>query len=199
MGNKRGDETRALIKKCSCALFAEKGFKQITMKDICERTKLSRGGLYCHYSSTQEVFRDILNDLMIHQEDTISEKIVQNISAATILNDVLETYRQEMLDGQSSLSLAILEYFSLQNPSDTENELWEQYQLSLNAWEKLIRYGIEKGEFYHVDVKAVFHLIIFAYQGVRMYSKLMPIKDDIPAGITEQIKKILIKRYESKI
>ena len=46
--NKRGQETRKHIKKCACSLFAEKGFKQVTMKDICDAAKLSRGGLYCH-------------------------------------------------------------------------------------------------------------------------------------------------------
>lgn len=101
-----------------------------------------------------------------------------------------------MMDSPSSLSLAILEYFSLQNLSDTENELFQQYQMSLKSWKNLIRYGIERGEFHHVDVEAVFHLIIFAYQGVRMYSKLMPIKEDIPTGVVEQIKKILIKKNQ---
>ncbi|WP_366521593.1 TetR/AcrR family transcriptional regulator, partial [uncultured Clostridium sp.] len=50
--NKRGEETRKHIKKCACSLFSEKGFKQVTMKDICDVSKLSRGGLYCHYEST---------------------------------------------------------------------------------------------------------------------------------------------------
>ena len=58
--NKRGQETRKHIKKCACSLFAEKGFKQVTMKDICEVTKLSRGGLYCHYESTRQIFPDII-------------------------------------------------------------------------------------------------------------------------------------------
>ena len=36
------------------------GFKQVTMKDICEATQLSRGGLYSHFSSTGEVFKALL-------------------------------------------------------------------------------------------------------------------------------------------
>ena len=101
MINKRGEETRQLIKNCACALFASKGFKQVTMKDICEATKLSRGGLYCHYGSTQEIFKEIINDFMSQQGDTFSEKIAQNLSAIEILNDVLECYRKEMIDSQS--------------------------------------------------------------------------------------------------
>lgn len=193
MENKRGKETRQLIKKYSFALFAEKGFKQVTMKDICEVTKLSRGGLYCHYGSTQDIFKEILNDMMSQQENTFSKKISQNLPAKEILNDVLKIYEEEMLDSQSSLSLAIYEYFSIKENAETQNELYMQYLWFLNVWKELIEYGIKKDEFNNVDFLSVFNLIIFSYQGVRMYSKLMPIDETIPKRIIEQIKKILIK------
>ena len=193
MINKRGEETRKLIKKCACDLFASKGFKQVTMKDICEAASLSRGGLYCHYESTQEIFKEIINDFMRRQEDTFSEKIGQNIPANEILNEVLEKYKAEMLDGQASLSLAIYEYFSIADVSETENELNTQYLASFKAWKNLLDYGIQTGEFNPVDIRPVFDLIIFSYQGVRMYSKLMPINEEIPQGIIEQIRKIIVK------
>lgn len=193
MINKRGEETRKLIKKCACGLFASKGFKQVTMKDICEAASLSRGGLYCHYESTQEIFKEIINDFMHRQEDTFSEKIAQNIPAKEILNEVLEKYKAEMLDGQASLSLAIYEYFSIADASETENELYTQYLASFHAWKNLLDYGIQTGEFNLVDIRPAFDLIIFSYQGVRMYSKLMPINEEIPQGIIEQIRKIIVK------
>lgn len=193
MINKRGEETRKLIKKCACGLFASKGFKQVTMKDICEAASLSRGGLYCHYESTQEIFKEIINDFMSRQEDTFSEKIAQNMPAKEILNEVLEKYKAEMLDGQASLSLAIYEYFSIADASETENELYTQYLASFKAWKNLLDYGIQTGEFNPVDIRPVFDLIIFSYQGVRMYSKLMPINEEIPQGIIEQIRKIIVK------
>lgn len=193
MINKRGEETRKLIKKCACGLFASKGFKQVTMKDICEAASLSRGGLYCHYESTQEIFKEIINDFMSRQEDIFSEKIGQNIPAKEILNEVLEKYKAEMLDGQASLSLAIYEYFSIADVSETENELNTQYLASFKAWKNLLDYGIQTGEFNPVDIRPVFDLIIFSYQGVRMYSKLMPINEEIPQGIIEQIRKIIVK------
>lgn len=192
MTNKRGKETRQLIKKSACSLFAGKGFKQVTMKDICEAANLSRGGLYCHYGSTREIFREIINDFMIQQGDSFSEKIEHQLSAKEILNEVLEKYKNEMLDSQSSLSLALYEYFSIDN-TETGNELCAQYTASFNAWQTLLEYGIKNGEFHHVDIKSVFDLIIFSYQGVRMYSKIMPIDEDIPQRIIEQIKKIIVK------
>ena len=160
MINKRGEETRQLIKNCACALFASKGFKQVTMKDICEAAKLSRGGLYCHYGSTQEIFKEIINDFMSQQNDIFSEKIAKKQSAKKILEDVLEKYKVEMLDNQSSLSLAIYEYFSIKDNAETKNELYVQYLASFNAWQNLLEYGIKNGEFNNVDIKSVFDLII---------------------------------------
>ena len=53
--NRKGMETRQHIKTKARLLFAKKGFKEVTMKDICEATGLSRGGLYCHYDSTVRI------------------------------------------------------------------------------------------------------------------------------------------------
>ena len=129
---------------------------------------------------------------MIQQGDSFSEKIEHQLSAKEILNEVLEKYKNDMLDSQSSLSLALYEYFSIDN-TGTGNELCAQYSASFNAWQTFLEYGIKNGQFHHVDIKSVFDLIIFSYQGVRMYSKIMPIDEDIPQRIIDQIKKIIVK------
>lgn len=181
--NKRGQETRKHIKECAYSLFAQKGFKQVTMTDICEAANLSRGGLYCHYESTRQIFQEMINDMMSRQDHEFDRKINQNQSAVTILNEILEVYRKEMLDSQSSLSIAIYEYFSIHDIASQNNTLYEQYLISANTWKKLIKYGIDRGEFQDVDIDAVYDLIVFSYQGVRMYSKLMPMDEEIPLRI----------------
>ncbi len=176
-------------------LFAKRGFKDVTMKDICEATKLSRGGLYLHYGSTRQIFAEIIDDLMGCQKDEFSEKISDNISARTILTDVLERYKREMKDSQGALNVAIYEYFSSENVSEN-NALVKQYQKSRVMWRQLLEYGIKRGQFNVVDVDAVFDLIVFSYQGVRMYSTLMPIDETIPNNIVTMIKKIILKGEE---
>ena len=120
--------------------------------------------------------------------------INQNQSAITILDEILEVYQKEMLDSQSSLSIAIYEYFSIHDIASQKNTLYEQYLISANTWKKLIKYGIDRGEFQDVDIDAVYDLIVFSYQGVRMYSKLMPMDEEIPLRIIRQIKKILVQQ-----
>ncbi len=189
--NKRGEETRKHIKKYACSLFAEKGFKQVTMKDICEATHLSRGGLYCHYASTRQIFQEIIDDMMAQQEHTIDQKIKEGCPATAILDEILDRYAEEMLDSRASLSVAIYEYFSIREIAVQDNTLYEQYRASAYTWKKLIQYGIGRQEFNEVDIPAVIDLIIFSYQGVRMYSKLMPLDREIPARIMQEIRHIL--------
>ena len=165
------------------------------MKDICEVTQLSRGGLYCHYESTRQIFQEIINDMTGRQDNEIDLKIKQNQSAVTILDDILYKYENEMIDSQSSLSIAIYEYFSSHDIASHNNALYEQYLISANTWKKLMQYGIDRQEFNEVDISAVFDLIVFSYQGVRMYSKLMPIDQEIPARIMKEIRKILVRNY----
>ena len=145
------------------------------MKDICEAAQLSRGGLYCHYESTRQIFQEIMDDMTSVQEN------------------VLDKYASEMMDSQSSLSVAIYEYFSMHEIACQKNALYEQYAMSANTWKKLMQYGIDRKEFHEVEIAAVFDLIVFSYQGVRMYSRLMPIDKEIPLGILKQIRKILVR------
>ena len=47
------------------------------MKDICDSTGLSRGGLYCHYDSTARIFDEILNDFMDNQDEEFRSKMLE--------------------------------------------------------------------------------------------------------------------------
>ena len=194
--SKKGDLTKQSIKAKAIRLFAQKGFKDVTMKDICEVTELSRGGLYLHYSSTKQIFSDIIDDLMNAQGDEFSEKIEQGLSAKEILLQVLERYKNEMMDVGGSLSVAIYEFFSSET-SKQNNALFQQYQKSYFMWKRLLEYGISRGEFNAVDIDTIFDLIVFSYQGVRMYSTLMTIDERTPNHIISLIKTILLPNEEA--
>lgn len=193
--SKKGDLTKRSIKAKAIRLFAQKGFKDVTMKDICEVTELSRGGLYLHYSSTKQIFSEIIDDLMNAQGDAFSEKIEQGLSAKEILLQVLERYKNEMMDAGGSLSVAIYEFFSSET-SKQNNALFQQYQKSYFMWKRLLEYGISRREFNTVDIDAIFDLIVFSYQGVRMYSTLMTIDERTPNHIISFIKILLLPKEE---
>lgn len=157
MGSK-GVKTKEKILQEAYLLFAEKGFKAVTMTDICEKTGLSRGGLYRYYSGTEQIFSEIIS-----KEYVISDRIERHESAIGILEDMLEAIRREIMDKELSLSLAIYEYANLGN---------EDYFVMVNdnakkRWTSLLNYGMEIGEFKRVDTEQITDLILYYYQGLR--------------------------------
>ncbi|MCX4321466.1 MAG: TetR/AcrR family transcriptional regulator [Lachnospiraceae bacterium] len=188
----RGDKTKQEIRDAAYRLFEEKGFKEVTMKDICEQTGLSRGGLYRHYESTEQIFLEIVNAFSDQQKDEVFAKMEQHVPAAVILEELLSKYEREMNDSENSFSLAICEYYSSPAVSKENNSVKRQYEVSKSTWTALINYGMGTKEFKHVDPESIFHVLVFAYQGVRMYSRLMEIERNIPVQITNEIRMLLL-------
>lgn len=188
MGEK-GDLTKQLIKEKAWELFAEKGFKDVTMKDICEKTGLSRGGLYRHYESTATIFREIFSEL---SEDTIEEvdtQIFKQVEAKQILEGLLNQLKEEMLDANHSLSLAIYEY-----SNQVDHTFFQQLNETGRAkWSRLINYGIQSGSFNKVNVEQVIDIIAYAYQGVRMWSRVIQVSENAAEHIAQTVRDLLLR------
>lgn len=190
---KKGEATKAVILSAALALFVEKGFKDVTMTDICEATGLSRGGLYMHYASTREVFADLIGGIMSGLEDEVTGKMKDGMDASVILDALLARYQSEMLDRSGSLGLAFYEYYSGM-PLSEDNAMLKQYYVSKDMLRGLIEYGIERGEFECVHADSVVDLLLFSYQGVRMMSRIMPLDDDgIVVGMIDQIRAMIVR------
>lgn len=183
MGNK-AEKTRGRIRREAYRLFAEKGFKEVTMTDICEMTGLSRGGLYRYYGGTGEIFAEILSE-----EYVIDDRMREHESARVILHDMLEAIRDEIMDKELSLSLAIYEYASLGN-----EELFVRINNGAKKrWMSLIDYGMKTGEFCEVDAAQVTDMILYYYQGLRMWSRVIPFDRQEAEHYVETVRQMLIK------
>lgn len=182
-------QTREHILEKAYTLFAKRGFNCITMKDICVVTDLSRGGLYSHFSSTKEVFEGILEK--INQKDAMNfvEEIKSEIPATLILKNALELMQDEMKHPEDSLSLAMYEYAG-KSGMDLMNHFNE---IGEKKWTKLIEYGISTGEFNKVNVMEIVNIILYTYQGVRMWSRIVKMPTETIESIILHIKKQLIK------
>lgn len=153
------------------------------MTDICEKTGLSRGGLYRYYSGTEQIFSEIIS-----KEYVISDRIERKESATSILKDMLVTIQREILEKELSLSLAIYEYANIGN---------EDFFIKLNdkakkRWTSLLNYGIDNGEFNLVNVPQVVDLILYYYQGLRMWSRVIPFDKREADNYVNIIKNLLL-------
>lgn len=184
----KGDQTKELILATATELFANKGYLGVTMQNICDHTGLSRGGLYRHFDSCQAIFSHILQRLCKSQYLDIQAKLQMKYSPKALVNELFQQYEQELNETHTSLSLAICEYYR-EIQDDQMKQLHEQTR---QMWRTLIQHGIKQKEFHEVDIEVFIDRWLFSYQGLRMWSIMMPVKESAKR-IIEQTKKELIK------
>ena len=181
------ERTREAIINESYALFVAKGFKQVTMKDVCDVTGMSRGGLYSHFSGTDKLFEAVLEKITEKSEMDFRGEIEKGTSAVKILEKALDNMEEEMKHPEDSLSIALYEYAETVNTDVME-------RLNRNAeekWKMLIRYGVKCGEFQNVNVDEIVNVILYSYQGIRMWSRIIAMKPKTVRSITGHIRKQL--------
>ena len=157
------------------------------MKDVCEITGMSRGGLYSHFSGTDKLFEAVLEKITENSATDFQTEIKEGTSAVKILERTLDNMEEEMKHPEDSLSIALYEYAETVNTDVME-------RLERNAkekWKLLIHYGVKRGEFQDVNVDEIVNMILYSYQGVRMWSRIIPMKPKTIRSITDHIRKQL--------
>lgn len=160
-------------------VFAEKGYKNVTMKDIVEACEISRGGLYLYFDSTEQILLEILQMEAQETDDVFSVQITQEDTAADILLLFLKEQKKELLQKKDSLTVAVYEYFFAHKSTDKNNMLRKQFDAGVKVLEKLIEAGIASGEFYCEDPKGAASNIMYVLEGMKINAQTF--------GITEKM------------
>ena len=136
------------------------------------------------YAGTEEIFSEILSE-----EYVIADRIEKKEKASAILEDMLEAIKAEIMDKELSLSLAIYEYANLGN---------EDFFANINdrakkRWMSLLEYGMETKEFKAVDTEQISDLILYYYQGLRMWSRVILFDEQVAEHYVRTVKQLLLK------
>ncbi len=95
--NKYPEETIRLILDAAAALFMEKGYEKTSLQDIINATKLSKGAIYHHFASKEEIFVQICERIGRQNEKELGvirdnphlsgKEKLQEIFRASLLHD----------------------------------------------------------------------------------------------------------------
>src|SRR5437763_3206581 len=80
-------DSRQEILRTAARLFQEQGYDATSMNDVAAALRLSKGGLYHHFQSKDE----ILFDLMNHAMDITQERVVNSVRGITDPEERLRT------------------------------------------------------------------------------------------------------------
>ena len=164
-------------------VFVEKGYKNVTMKDIVEACDISRGGLYLYFSSTEELLLAVLQQEADEIDDIFTETIAEEDSAADILTLFLKEQKKELLRKKNNLTMAVYEY-TFENKDKKDQMLRKQFDAGVKVLEKLIESGIASGEFYCENPRGAANNIMYVLEGMKINSQTMGITE---AMVDEQL------------
>ena len=151
-------------------IFMDKGYKEVTMKDIVEACQISRGGLYLYFSSTKELFEEVLKMEQEDADDVFAESITEETTPTDILPIFLKEQKKELLNKQNSLGKATYEYFFANDIPGRDNLLKKQFDAAVHVLEGLIQEGVESGEFYCEDPRGCARNIMYLLEGLKIAS-----------------------------
>lgn len=79
--NKYPEQTQERIIDASIKLFIEKGYEQTTIQDILDVLKLSKGGLYHHFKSKEDILEAVKQKRAQYAADMLRD-LIKNTKAA---------------------------------------------------------------------------------------------------------------------
>ena len=177
MGDK-SEQKRKLILETARKVFIEKGFKNVTMKDIVEACDISRGGLYLYFNGTDEIFLEVLRMESEEADDVFSHSIKEDATVTDILTLFLEEQKKELLRKKDTLIQATYEFYFENELPKKENILKEQFDTAVIIIKKLIEDGVENGEFYCEDCEGTARNIMYVIEGLKITAQTI--------GVTEK-------------
>lgn len=188
---KKGDTTRQNIRAVAYDLFANFGYTKVTMQDICEKTGLSKGGLYRHYEDKCKLFTDILHELQKTEEKREENGFKQGLSAIKIFNGYLDHIKQDLNRVFPNINIALYEFCVEHKDGAGAEILSTQFKKGQTLLLSLIEYGISEEVFHLTNPEGAVSTILFLVEGLRMANEVMPIPPETLAEVLGQIKEMV--------
>ncbi len=177
--SEKSAQKRMYILETARKVFMEKGFKDVTMKDIVEACDISRGGLYLYFASTEEIFMEVLKLETEETDDVFSGSIGEDAAPSDILALFLKEQKKELLSKRNNLTMAVYEFFFANKFPKKGHLLKQQFDAAVKIIEKLIEAGVDAGEFYCEDPLGAARNIMYVLEGLKIVSQTRGITEDI--------------------
>lgn len=187
MGEKSVLKKEYILEKAR-EVFADKGYKEVTMKDIVEACDISRGGLYLYFDSTKALFEAVLAKEAAQTGDSFLNQVKDDATASDILTVFLKEQKKEILSKDKTLTIAIYEFYFGNRVPKRENRLRKQFESGVKVLTALIQTGVESGEFQCENPKAKARNIMYVLEGLRVAGNVFGVSEDT---VDEQLVVIL--------
>lgn len=156
----------------------QKGYLQVTMKDIVEQCQISRGGLYLYYDSVENIFLEVLQLETQDSGADFFKGLSEDASVREVLQVFFHAQKMEILQSYS-LDRAIYEYFLSHLDTFQNAYLKKQFEQGRNVLKQLIMTGKVNGEFLCESEDTCADTIMYLLEGMKASARTIGISEKI--------------------
>ncbi|PDX98843.1 TetR family transcriptional regulator [Bacillus pseudomycoides] len=154
---KSAEEIKKEIAYQAEELFSQKGYAATSMEDICEITERSKGSIYYHFKSKEELFLFVVKQHTYDWLEKWNEKENHYHTSTEKLYGLAEYHVEDI---QQPIFSAVEEFSTSQIVSkETLDEMLVLARASYGVFEKLIEEGIKSGEFRQGDTRDLMYIV----------------------------------------
>ncbi|OMF56259.1 TetR family transcriptional regulator C-terminal domain-containing protein [Paenibacillus sp. FSL R5-0766] len=145
-------------------LFAQKGYSATSMEDICTINNRSKGSIYYHFKSKEELFMYLIK---LNNEDWMDAWLDKESGYKTAIDKLYGLADHYVDDLANPLNHAINEFVSGQVVSqEMLDEMLSLIRIPYATYESIITKGMEDGELKPDDPQDVMHIIYGLFSGL---------------------------------
>ncbi len=168
-------DARAQILAAAISLFARQGFANTSMNDIVRESGLSKGGVYWHFKSKDDLIAAIFDSFFGGQELILANVLGSEANAAEKLTQLAQLASAD-LEAAFAEFPASLEFYTLAARSEPLRErlrqFYDTYHQQICA---LLQEGINEGIWADdTAVSPTAHVIISMFEGVILLWSVFP-------------------------
>jgi AcrR family transcriptional regulator len=158
-------EAREQILKTAIRLFNEKGFASVRINDIVRESGLSKGGVYWHFESKDDIIQAVLDSLLEEQLVLVNHTLSGGGTASEKLRSIFQFSGAEL---QATMPSPLEFYAMAARDEKLKQRLivyFETYRQKIRA---LIQQGIDEGEFAPWDADTLSTTLVGFLEGIIM-------------------------------
>jgi AcrR family transcriptional regulator len=176
--------TREHILDVTFKLFLQKSFKEVTLKEIVEKTGLSKGAFYHYFTSKEQIFLELVNDVFSSvldvPYDQFSKDSLYHFSIDYINYYTENLKQQKEEDSAPSFNYISLIFDAIKLIPDFQERLQKSKEVQLSSWMNIIHTAREKGEINSpMSDEQIANMFINSSSGVEMQSIFQGYSEDI--------------------
>ncbi|MFY0254755.1 TetR/AcrR family transcriptional regulator [Chitinophaga sp. 30R24] len=172
------NDSREHILLTSLTLFLQKGFKEVTMKEIVDKTGMSKGAFYHYFSSKEQVFAEVINHFFLNMM-IIDYGLFSQASLKQFYTDILEKLEKsrlasaKLLASHSNNNISNNYYYlifdAMRLLPDFKAQHTRQQKEELAAWKRVVLAARKSGEIQtSMTDEQVAKLFIFLSDGANL-------------------------------